>query len=110
MSNHAVKKKVLSMLGLAMKAGKVVSGEFQTEAAVKDGTACMVIIATDASENTKKLFQDKATYRSVPVYVFGTKEELGHALGKEFRASVAITDRGFAETIQKKLEETGNQA
>ena len=110
MSNFAAGKRVLSMLGLAMKAGKAVSGEFQTETAVKDGTACLVIVATDASENTKKLFQDKATYRAVPVRVFGTKEELGHALGKEFRASVAITDRGFAETIQKKLEETGNQA
>lgn len=110
MSNTAAGKKALSMLGLAKKAGKAVSGESKTEAAVKGGTACLVIIATDASDNTKKLFKDKATYRSIPIYLFGTKEELGHALGQEFRSSVAITDQGFAEAIQKRIEEMGNQA
>lgn len=109
MNNTMAGKKALSMLGLAKKAGKAVSGEFQTEAAVKGGTARLVIVATDASDNTKKLFKDKAAYRSIPIFLFGTKEELGHALGKEFRASVAVTDRGFAEAIQKKIEEMGNQ-
>lgn len=110
MNNTTAGKKALSMLGLAKKAGKVVSGESKTETAVKGGTACLVIVATDASDNTKKLFKDKATYRSIPIYLFGTKEELGHALGQEFRSSVAITDHGFAEAIQKRIEETGNQA
>lgn len=48
--------KVLSMLGLAAKAGKVASGEFSTEKEVKSGNACLVIVAEDASDNTKKLF------------------------------------------------------
>lgn len=46
--------KVLSMLGLAAKAGKVASGEFSTEKEVKSGNACLVIVAEDASDNTKK--------------------------------------------------------
>ena len=46
--------KVLSMLGLAAKAGSVVSGEFSTEKAVKEGKAYLVIVAGDASDNTKK--------------------------------------------------------
>ena len=33
------------MLGLAMKAGKVSSGEFATEQAVKSGSAYLVILA-----------------------------------------------------------------
>ncbi len=37
--------KVLSMLGLAAKAGKVASGEFSTEKEVKSGNACLVIVA-----------------------------------------------------------------
>ena len=44
----------LSLAGLAAKAGKVVSGEFATEKAVKTGKAFLVITARDASENTKK--------------------------------------------------------
>ena len=47
--------KALSMIGLATKAGKVASGEFCTEKEVKSGRACLVIVADDASDNTKKL-------------------------------------------------------
>ncbi len=50
MINH----KVLSLIGLAMKAGKVVSGEFSTEKAVKTGTAFLVVVAESASGNTKR--------------------------------------------------------
>ena len=39
----------LSLAGLAAKAGKVVSGEFATEKAVKTGKAYLVITAQDAS-------------------------------------------------------------
>lgn len=41
----------------------------------------------------------------VPIEVYGTKEELGHAMGKERRASLAVTDSGFAKSILKNLEE-----
>ena len=99
-----VDKKILSMFGLAARAGRMASGEFQTETAVKSGTACLVIVAEDASENTKKLFRDKCAFYEVPVVFLGTKEELGHAIGKEYRASLAILDAGFAETIIKKVE------
>ena len=53
--------KVLSSLGLATKAGQTQSGEFCTEMAVKKGRAFLVIIAQDASENTKKMFMNMCT-------------------------------------------------
>ena len=49
-----VEKKVFSYLGLATRAGALASGEFMTEKVVKAGTAKLVIVATDASDNTKK--------------------------------------------------------
>ena len=101
MSNQA-DKKILSLFGLAARAGRIASGEFQTETAVKAGTAQLVIVAEDASDNTKKLFHDKCSFYKVPVITLGTKEELGHAIGKEFRASLAILDEGFATAIMKK--------
>ena len=103
--NNQVDKKILSLFGLAARAGRLASGEFQTETAVKEGTACLVIVAEDASENTKKLFRDKGSYYKVPVVVMGTKEELGHAIGKEFRASLALLDKGFAEAVMKKINQ-----
>ena len=46
------------MIGLATKAGKTVTGEFMSEKAVKEGKACLVIVASDASDNTKKKFNN----------------------------------------------------
>ena len=61
--------KIYSLLGLAMRGRNLVSGEFQTEDAVKKGSAMLVIVAEDASANTKKLFHDKCSYYEVPASV-----------------------------------------
>ena len=61
--------KILSMVGMAMKAGKVVSGEFSTEKAVKTGKAFLVIVSEAASDNTKKMFRNMCSYYEVPMYV-----------------------------------------
>ena len=50
------------MLGLAMKAGKVSSGEFATEQAVKSGSAGLVILAEPATANTQKKIRNKSAY------------------------------------------------
>ena len=102
--NHKTDGKILSLFGLAARAGRIASGEFQTENAVKSGTACFVVVAEDASDNTKKLFHDKCSFYKVPLVILGTKEELGHAIGKEYRASLAILDEGFAKAVMKKIE------
>ena len=99
------KSKALGYLGLAAKAGKCRSGEFQTENAIKRHHAKAVIIAADASENTKKSFCDMCEHSGVPVFVLLNREVLGHALGKEFRASCAITDEGLAAAFIRALEE-----
>lgn len=97
--------KVLSLLGLSARAGKLVSGEYSTETAVKSGKAALVLVAEDASANTKKLFHDKCSFYEVPVFDFGTKEMLGHAIGKELRASVAVLDAGLADAVISHLED-----
>lgn len=86
-----------------MRGRNLVSGEFQTEEAVKTGSAMLVIVATDASANTRKLFFDKCSFYEVPVYEYGTKEELGRAIGKDIRSSLAICDAGLADAIIKHL-------
>lgn len=97
------KDKVLSYLGLATRAGKIQSGEFSTEKSVKSGKAALVIVAEDASDNTKKKFKNMCTFYEVPFYVYGTKEALGACIGKEFRASLALEDTGFCNAIVKQM-------
>ena len=100
-----IQSKALSLVGLATKAGKTVSGEFMTEKSVKSGAARLVIVGNDASDNTKKNFRNMCEYYHVPFYLYDTKEGLGHAMGKEMRASLAITDDGFAKSLIGHLEE-----
>jgi len=97
--------KVLSLLGIAAKGHNLVSGEFQTLEAIKKGSAMLIIIAEDASDNTRKLFSDKSSYYGVPFKFFGTRAELGSAIGKDLRSSVGVCDVGLADAIIKQLEE-----
>lgn len=100
--------KALSMISLATKAGKTVSGEFATEKEVKTGYAYLVIVAADASDNTKKKFQNMCEFYEVPICFYADKDTLGHSMGKEFRACLAITDQGFAKGIVKHIETEQN--
>ena len=97
--------KVYSLLGIAMRGRNLVSGEFQTMEAIKKGSAMLVIIAEDASDNTTKIFTDKCTFYEVPVFRYGTKEGLGKAVGKDLRSSIGVCDAGLADAIVKQLEE-----
>ena len=96
--------KVLSLISLATKAGRCASGEFMTEGQTKSGRASLVVVAEDASDNTKKKFRDMCKFYKVPMIVYGDKDTLGHAMGKQFRASLAILDEGFAKGILKELK------
>ncbi len=99
-----MQNKILSLMGIATKAGKTVSGEFSVERAVKDGKAVLVVVAEEASDNTKKMFTNMCKYYNVPLYIYGTKDELGKAMGKLMRASMAITDEGLGKALEKQIK------
>jgi len=90
------KDKIIGMLGLAERAGKLVTGESKALEAVRSGKAYICIVASDASENTKKLFHDKCAYNHVPICEYGTKISLGHA-------SMVLCDENFAKGLNKLL-------
>lgn len=92
------------MLGIAAKSGNVVSGEFSTEKAIKSNKAYLVIVSEEASDNTVKMFTNMTNFYEVPMQIFGTKDELGRCIGKQFRASLAITDENLANAVVSKLE------
>ena len=97
-------KKVCSFIGLAMRAGKVVSGDDSTLLELKKGRVKLVLIAEDASKNTQKLFKDKSSYRNIPYIICLTKNDMGLSMGKSPRAVVGIKDEGFADSIKRLME------
>ena len=97
--------KIFGMLGMATKAGKLLSGEFSVEKAIKQRKVKLVIVAGDASDNKKKLFLDKCKYYNVKILIYSDKKSLGNAIGKNSRASIGINDENFAISIEKLIEE-----
>ena len=94
----------LSMIGLAMKAGCVASGDFACENKVRSGERGVLVLAEDASKNTAKKFQDKCAYYGVPLITARTKEDLGKTIGKAERSVVFIGGQ-MSEAIIKKAKE-----
>lgn len=62
-----MKDRILSFISLAQKAGKIASGQFLCEKALKEGKAFAVIIAGDASDNTKNILKICAHTGTFPV-------------------------------------------
>ena len=108
--NDQEQRKVLSLLGLARKAGKIDSGQFACENALRMGKAKLVIISSDASGNTEKKFTDKCRYYHVPCFVCIKKELLGHCLGQSERSCLSVNDSSFAEAILKYIIDNGNSS
>ena len=92
-------RKISSLLSLSKRAGKIVIGSDTVENSIKNGNAKLVIISTDASENTQKKFTDKCKYRNIPLYIFASSDELNRCVGT-FEAKVfAITDENFTKGL-----------
>jgi ribosomal protein L7Ae-like RNA K-turn-binding protein len=100
-------ERIYSFLGLATKAGKLLSGEETCERALKSGKVYLVIVSDDASDNTKKKFRDMCSYRGIEIRTFGEKELLGRFTGKNVRSVVAITERGFAGHLREMIDNRG---
>ncbi|MCQ4936958.1 MULTISPECIES: L7Ae/L30e/S12e/Gadd45 family ribosomal protein [Anaerotignum] len=97
--------KFYSLLGLCKKAGKVVGGEVAVENAIRQKTTELLILAGDASGNTKKKFNNSAAYYEISLIEMGDKVSLGSAIGDEFRAILGVTDKGFAKKLMELAEE-----
>ncbi|MEG2254660.1 MAG: YlxQ-related RNA-binding protein [Vagococcus sp.] len=98
------KEKFLNLLGLATRAGKLISGDETTLTSVRKEKVSLVIVATDASEGTIKKFTDKCHYYETPMMIICTKAELSHAIGKS-RAIIGVCDNGFSRKMRELMKE-----
>ncbi|HEY5585574.1 MAG TPA: ribosomal L7Ae/L30e/S12e/Gadd45 family protein [Ruminiclostridium sp.] len=106
--------KVYSLLGLAKKAGQLLSGDETCERTIKSGKAVLVIVASDASENTKDKFKSMCNFRNLCYREYGEKLELGRYTGKEIRAVTCIVSKdfknGLLKLIDNQINESGGEA
>lgn len=95
--------KIYSMISLANKAGKLVTGEDSVRNLIRSGKLKLVIISEDASDNTNKRISNSAAFYNVPYIVWGLKDEFGNYIGKTARSVLGITDENFSNGIKVKI-------
>lgn len=95
-------REVDQLLGLANRARKIVTGEFVVKS-IQNKTAKLVLIAEDASDNTKKRLTDKCAFYQIEYRIYSDSDNLSYAIGKSNRVAIAVTDEGFAKSLLKKL-------
>lgn len=101
--------KVLSMIGLAKKAGKISHGAPNCEKAIKSKSSRLIIIAYDISDNGKKAITDCCKYYSVKYIEYSDKYALSDCTGTSGVCTViSVNDDGFAEAILNKYAELQN--
>jgi len=98
--------KALGLIGLAQKAGKVKAGEYLSMKALKEGMAYLFVIASDTSEKAKARLQSACRVFECQAVIYGSKEELGHAIGAQSKSVICLTDQGFSKALLKILEQT----
>ena len=99
---------IYRMLGLCMKAGRLLSGNEQVAEGLKKMKSpkqALLLITEDSSPRTKDEYIAAAQRAHISYRIFGEKERLGSALGKGVRTAALIVDKGFATAIMKKLDE-----
>ena len=97
--------RILNLLGLAQRAGKLRSGDFIVEKAMKKKTPKLVLLAGDCAANNEKKYIQLAELHHIPLRKVGSKETLGAAIGKEVRVVVAVEDDGFAKALLKEIDQ-----
>ncbi|MBW1605490.1 ribosomal L7Ae/L30e/S12e/Gadd45 family protein [Lactobacillus sp. Sy-1] len=93
-------QKYLNLIGIAKRAGKVVTGEAIILSAIRKHQVALLIIASDTGQSTTKKFIDKAGSYQVAYHHLITKQQLSDAIGAP-RTMVGITDRGFASKLNE---------
>lgn len=97
-------EKWLSFLGLANRAGKIITGEELVVKEIQKQRVKLVLLANDASSNTTKKITDKCNFYNVPLRIVSDRYQLGQSIGKEARVVVAVMDPGFSKKLKQMLD------
>ena len=96
------KQQALNLLGMATRAGKLITGDSFSLSEIQSQRAKIVLLASDASDNTRKKFLDKCLYYNIPISSLFTTEEISQAIGKN-RTVCVLSDPGFSAKLQELL-------
>ncbi len=98
------RQKALNLLGLAMRAGRLVSGTETVIADLNKEQIKIIILASDLHENSLEKVERAARKKKIAIINSFTAAELEHAIGKK-RKVLGLTDSGFSKALLKRINE-----
>ncbi|MDO4547886.1 MAG: ribosomal L7Ae/L30e/S12e/Gadd45 family protein [Clostridia bacterium] len=93
-----IRDKVMGMVGLCAKAGRLQSGYDACMNALKRGKAQLILVDSGASDNTRKAMNDACLFRKVQIREL-PERALGTTIGKPGRMTAVVIDEKFASNI-----------
>lgn len=97
--------RVAGLLGLGLRAGRVVIGVAGVRAGLRRGTLACVVLAADAGPRTRDKVERLARARGVPLVMGPQAERLGAGLGRPPVQAVGVEDRALARGLKALAEE-----
>ena len=99
-------EQILSLIGLCLRGRNLEVGEEPVEAVFRARDARLILLASDAADNTARRAQRFAeTGQCIWLRVPFTRRELGQAVGRGSAAIAAVTDIGLAAAVVRRLAE-----
>lgn len=97
-------RKLLGLLGLAARSGRLTYGQDRCLAGVRDGALFLIIVDGDASGNTKKALRNACLFHKVPLIELSSAGRLGAGVGRPALRVVGVKDRLFAQQLRSGYE------
>ncbi|MDZ7264467.1 MAG: ribosomal L7Ae/L30e/S12e/Gadd45 family protein [candidate division KSB1 bacterium] len=94
-------EKIVTLLRLAQKAGKVEIGRTAVSILLKRRRAALVLVAADATEKLKREIEATCLQLQVPLFVYADKAILGELCGRDSVAVMAISDNNLAAGLKQ---------
>jgi ribosomal protein L7Ae-like RNA K-turn-binding protein len=93
-------RKVLALVGLGVRARKVVIGVEQVRLAAARGRLALAVVAPDASKHSRDKVLPLLTGRRIDCIEGPSALELGAAVGRQTTAAVGVVDADLANGIR----------
>ena len=98
------KDRVLGLIGLCTKAGKITFGTQACLEAIERRKVKLLIVADDAADRTKQNFTYQCKNCNIPIRIFGNIEELSKAIGQNNKAVIGIREKNLSDQITKIID------
>lgn len=99
-----IKNRVLGLIGLCTKAGKITFGTQACLEAIERRKVKLIIVAEDAADRTKQNFTYQCKNRNIPIKIFGNIEEISKAIGQNNKAVIGIKEKNLSNQIMKIID------